>query len=283
MSSDVAILILVIFILLLLGMTLLYFVTIPSPKGNTSTVDPNSEANLQEDSGLHQNLNCPVNECAVDIKTGLKRCPEPNAHISYNPQKEVCSIPNGCSNSLLPYAVQPDGGVSFDGRCPNNSICPCVKFPQCPEYIVSAFSAKNGNPYSNNSGQRLNFPQFSFYTNPSDNQYTNSLPITYSDLSSTFCAVPINWITLATPGCPATVGAPTLNDIVVCMNLPRLQGGNACLNGALAFLPQSTSNFSSSQALNTPLGCVRGNSVQCDIGEANVWDNQLGAMICRRL
>lgn len=273
-GADKIILILVFFFILvtlivIIGLSLLYPFS-PSSTTNVSSTNTEADVNL---------FICPTNECAINLQTGRKRCPPSNQSINYDPSSEGCSAATACTNSLLPYAVNNDGSINMSGICSSGMICSCQKVQQCPEYLLTGFSTQNGNSYISLTGQRINFSQFSIL-DPNTTVKDNSIVL--SNNGSQFCAIPSSWIFYATPGCPAKNGTPTLSDILACMNLPKQGLGNPCLSGTLAFLPGVT-KFNSQNAISTPVGCVRGNSLMCRQDEFNVWDILRGEMICKSL
>lgn len=197
---------------------------------------------------------CNANSCAVSLLTGFKRCPESGERVTLQ-SNEVCSDATSCSSSQMPFAIQPDGSISLSGICANNSTCNCTNKTQCSDYIQSAFQLISGNLYTFNSTAPLQFTQ------RTDKQFSISEQI--------FCTLPTEWMRYSTPGCTFSSLNPTREEVINCMDVPKLNDGNACINGTLAYIDDSSA-----------LGCVVGNPRQCPLGVANVYDTQLGKIIC---
>jgi hypothetical protein len=235
-------------------------------------------------------IQCGISNCAVNLLTGFKRCPEPTQSINANPRFEVCNQPFACDNPLTPFALQSDGSTNLQGICQNGIQCPCKRQMQCADYITSLFQAQGGNPYAPLPTQRIIFPQTNVFAdpvqaiiNPSAQTLSNQTPIINPDPATNFCTVPIDWLYNAVPGCPY-IAKPAKDSIAFCMGMPNNCNGviaNPCLVGTLAFIPQSANNFSTSQINTTPLGCVRGTPCAC--GQVAVWDKELGMIRCSTL
>lgn len=225
---------------------------------------------------------CPLGACATNIYNGGKRCATVNGtRVAADLEFEVCNTNVLCDNPITPYALQSDGSTAFNGVCEPGVACRCLRQPQCADYILSVFETANGNPYETLVGQRLAFPQSAEYTAPVTGVTSSVPPIVYQDPSTTFCAVPIDWLPRTIPGCNfATV--MTNQALETCMGGPLACDGaafNPCLVGVLAFVPPNFENFNASQISTTPLSCVRGQPCPCDRRLA-VWDAQLGALTC---
>jgi len=197
---------------------------------------------------------CNANECAVSLLTGFKRCPESGERVVLQPN-EVCSKATSCSASQMPFAIQPDGSISLSGVCANDSTCNCTNKTRCADYILSAFQLTSGNLYTFTSTAPLQFTQ------RTDKEFSISEQI--------FCTLPTEWMRYSTPGCTFSSVNPTREEVLTCMDVPKLNNGNACVNGTLAYIDDSS-----------VLGCVTGNPRECPLGVANVYDTQLGKIIC---
>ena len=91
--------------------------------------------NLEQLSGLDE---CPEGECAIDLKTGVKRCPQDNnIRLVYNRAFEGCSARFNCTLDKLPYAILSSGETGTFGVCEKNIECRCSSEIVCPKYVVS--------------------------------------------------------------------------------------------------------------------------------------------------
>ena len=93
---------------------------------------------------------CPPGQCAIDIKTGLKRCPEnTTSKLTYNIIEEACTRINFCDYKLIPYAVKSDGSATGNvcettpdgGKVP----CRCTDKKTCSTHQLSKFIINGGN------------------------------------------------------------------------------------------------------------------------------------------
>lgn len=235
---------------------------------------------------------CPVGKCATNLLTGTKRCPiEDDGHVLYDTEKEVCNSKYLCENKLTPYAKMSDESTSSDGvcqcilynkdgTCAKRSICPCLRKAQCPNYVLTTFSAYNGSVYSDIAKQDMTFPQ-------SDISHDGSgqFPLVYKE-GSTFCLAPPEWLPLATPGCNfVKYGSMTYDQIVTCMSLPNpdseIKDSNPCLRGTLAFVSDNPSFMTKESALTTLMGCVKGEP--CPTGKVAIFDTQSHTISCKVL
>lgn len=228
---------------------------------------------------------CLPGQCATNIVSGFKTCPEGDEAIFVNPLEEVCNSRTLCDNPLTPFAVQSDGSTNFYGVCEGTVACPCVKTLQCPNYVLSAFTVSNGNAYANLSGQRLVFPQVSSYSDTSNSSSfgVNDLPpLKYNDLN-TFCSAPLSWLPLSSPGCNFVSGieSMTYNELLICMGQAigcLGLAGSPCLQGVLAMLTDDPSSITRDSIKNAQFACVRGTTCPC--GQLTVFDTELGATTC---
>lgn len=210
-------------------------------------------------------LSCPPNQCATDLKSGIKRCPQEGQSMSYNPGIEVCNSATLCDNPLTPFAQRSDKSTDSSGICPlindgytaRGSVCPCLRKAQCADYVTATFNTRNGDPYTTLQGQRIAF----FQT-------VGTNPLTLGNAVTDFCQVPIAWLNRAIPGCS------NINEVNASTFSSCLQSSNHCLTGTLAIIPQQGISL-----LRSPVACVRGTS--CQIGLLPVWDDQLGAIVCQ--
>lgn len=208
---------------------------------------------------------CQPGDCATNIETGMKTCPSTDTEIIHaNPVYEVCNGRYTCDNQLTPFALLSDGSTNFYGQCETGVECACLKQPQCADYILSAFTASNGNPYSDVTGQRLLFPQIA-HTPP---------------IQTTFCTAPVSWLPLATPGCNF-IDEVDEAALRVCMGLPKSCNGalgDPCLQGVLAVISTAENQTQLGNINSWMVGCVRGQSCPC--GQLTVFDTGTGSIIC---
>lgn len=220
---------------------------------------------------------CPVGQCATNILSGFKRCPEENVAISVDPSKEVCNERYLCTSPITPYAMNSDGSTNYYGVCEPGVICPCLRVNQCPEYIVSMFTASDGNPYNPLTGQRITFPQI-----------TGSPPLQYT-IGKAFCAAPLAWLPLSTPGCnfisSAQGNSITYDDLLMCMGLVSgcSDGGpsSPCAQGVLALITDDPDAVTQTNIVNGQYGCVQG--LPCPCGQLAIYDTTFGGIICRSI
>jgi len=265
-TSDWAILAIML-IILLVGWAILVFLVLKS--------------GAPQEGGAAALVNCPPGQCATNIYNGEKRCPPPTGTIVSYAGEEVCNSAYLCDNDSTPFALLTDGSTSFDGRCETGSTCRCLKYPQCASYITSLFRATDGNPYGGVPGTRTKFEQYASYTDPMTGITTINPPFSYSDISTTFCTVPLNWLPRSTPGCNFS---ETMDEeaITRCMGGTRSCYGstfNPCLQGTLSFITPNSDAFTSSSVERTPLGCVAVDDCPC--GQVSVYDTSLGARVCK--
>ncbi|MEM3063362.1 MAG: hypothetical protein QW303_07455 [Nitrososphaerota archaeon] len=226
-------------------------------------------------------LSCLPGQCATNLQNGFKSCPvDIQEVITIDPLKEVCNSASICDNPLTPYAVQSDGSTDFNGVCESGIKCPCVRFGQCSNYILSAFKVDNGIPYQSITSQRITFSQSSILLNTSDTP-----PIQFSDIGNTFCSIPFSWLALSKPGCNfINASNISYSDVLACMGMPNGCNnflGNPCLRGTLAFLSSDSSSMTQGDIFNTPVACVRGKPCPCN--QVAIFDTNLNAIVCREL
>lgn len=233
----------------------------------------------------YQPKRCPPGTCVTDFITGIKTCPTGGTGISliYDQTKSVCNSQFACDNPMTPFAIQADGSTNNNGLCEPGIACRCAQTAQCADYIVSVFTANNGNPYTNFSGQRLSFPQTSSYI-PSSGNPVSEPPLRIPNPNLSFCTVSIPWLSLSNPGCnfnnPFT---PSYSDVLTCMGMGSGCGGpvgNPCQQGTLAFIGEAQ-NINLSTYGNTLIGCVAGKSCPC--GQVAIYDQGYGGVLCRTL
>lgn len=283
-SADMIlpIILLIVFVIFLIWMLVLLII---SGFKTTSTSDPVSSDNRLNDPTIGT---CPSGQCATNLISGFKVCPiDDGDSISYNPTQEVCNDRFFCNNPLTPFAVQSNGSTDINGTCEEGVECNCLRHSQCPEYILSAFTTRNGNPYVSFNGQRITFPQFSSYVD-SNGETINTPPLQYDDPSTTFCTAPLSWLPFSNPGCNFvgidTANNMTYDEVLLCMGLVNGCSGTVgtpCLNGVLAFITNNPESLNQGNMATTQMGCVRGEACPC--GLATIYDTNYGGIICREL
>jgi hypothetical protein len=220
---------------------------------------------------------CPVGQCATNIMSGFKRCPEANVAINVDPRQEVCNDRYLCTSTITPYALQSDGSTNFYGVCEPNVICPCLRVNQCPEYVISMFTANDGNPYNPLTGQRISFPQV-----------TGTAPLQYT-IGKTFCLAPLAWLPLSSPGCnfvsSAHGNSMTYNDLLDCMGMingcNNIGPASPCAQGILALVTDDPDSITKINISNAQYGCVQGTPCPCN--QIAIYDTNYGGIICRSL
>lgn len=105
--------------------------------------------------GQYDDLNfCPQGQCAVNLSSGVKRCPSTATNkasnnsnqisVTYNVGEEVCVAPESCP-SQLPYAILSDGSASTTS-CDPGTNCYCTSNIQCATKVVKYFENEGGKP-----------------------------------------------------------------------------------------------------------------------------------------
>lgn len=242
------------------------------------------ESTNTQNANLPITTTCPQGQCGTNLISGDKICPdEDNPIITIDPTQQVCNSPFVCDNNLTPYALQSDGNIDFNGICQEGVECPCLRNPQCADYILTTFTVRNGNPYSTFGTQRISFPQSSEGLNPDGNN-TNQPPIRFNNISTTFCSVPFEWLAFSTPGCNFVSNPNEINsnDLLACMGLPLACDGvtgNPCLQGTLAYITDNSENVNINTIFTNQLSCVSGEPCPC--GLIAIYDTNYGGIICK--
>lgn len=277
--SDTVIVFFVILVIILFLAWMIYLIVIS--EDFSQTVSGGNADSLYQD--------CAIGDCATNIYTGQKRCPNLNQTVAANTEFEVCNIAFGCNNPSTPYAVQSDGSAIYTGNCEPGVQCPCLSYPRCASYITSLFSTTSGNPYQSIVGQQIGFIQTNTFVTPSTTSssgLSDAPPIIINgNPASSFCTIPINWLPVSTPGCNFTNDILEPDNLIACMGVPLACNGytaSPCLFGTLAFLPDNPAfNINLDNFTTVPLACVRGESCPC--GQVAVWNNNLGQVTCTTL
>jgi hypothetical protein len=280
-TSDILIPLIIVIILIFFVGWMLYLL-IESGFKSSSVENP-----VTSDKRGTFSVTCPPDQCATDIFSGFKTCPQRGSSIVIDPAQSVCNSRTLCDNPLTPFAVQSDGSTNIEGVCEANVACPCLKVSQCPNYVLSAFNSSNGNAYIGLAGQRILFPQTTTFVS-TNGGVSDQPPIQYSDPGTTFCFAPISWLPLSNPGCnfvsTADNGTMTYNDLLVCMGQANgCDGitGNACLQGTLAIVTPNPDTLSQANIGTAQYACVAG--APCPCGFVTVYDTNYGGVVCRQL
>lgn len=195
---------------------------------------------------------CPAGECATNVFTGSKRCPESfEVPVAASLPLEVCNPRFSCSDPATPYAINSDSSTNANGLCENDPLgnpiaCRCQRYASCPVYIRSVFSTYAGNPYDSLDTQRVMLRQTTATLGAGGEL---SLPMTITDPANQFCTIPQPWLARAVPG--------------------------ACLRGTAAYIVPDVENFDPDAA---NVGCVDGSP--CPTGQLAVWDVKIDQLRC---
>lgn len=265
----------IVLIVLIVFVGFIMFLLITSGFQSTTPEDP-----VTGDQRSILTIACAPGQCSTDLLSGFKTCPTGNEVIMIDPTTAVCNSPFVCDNPLTPYALQSDGSTNINGVCEPNITCPCLKYSQCPEYVLSVFTANNGTPYQPLEGQRITFPQESSYVNQ-NGVTTSNPPIQFQNPATTFCFASIDWLPLS--GCNFTTEM-NYDEVVKCQGLVNgCNGftGSPCLSGTLAAISSNPDLLTKDNIITTQFGCVRGKP--CNCGELAIYDTNFGDIICRKL
>jgi hypothetical protein len=234
---------------------------------------------------------CKIGECATNIINGYKICSDDeNQPIRYNPTSEVCNKKYECNNTTTPYAIKADGSTTITGICEDKVACSCIKNPQCPNYILSAFTTINGSLLKSINNQRIIFPQANSNTN--NGIITTSNPIQLQNPVLQFCSAPLSYLQYASPGCNAILAkndnSLSYQDLLDCMGMEKNctgtvyetggYKGSPCLQGTLAIITDNPDTLNQSQVNSFLLGCVPGETCPC--GKVGVFNTNFGALQC---
>lgn len=198
-------------------------------------------------------LQCIPGECATNIYTGEKLCPENTTDmILIDPSYQVCNSRYTCNNPITPFALNTDGSTNSNGVCENGQICRCLRTASCASDNLVLFNMINGTVYQGNpNASRAIFQQI-----PVSAQGENNT-ITFSDPNTQFCAMKAYHLNRIAPG-GCTFADPnnvTLLELQKCMN------DNPCMVGQIAFYPENPDNFilnnqTYNAIYNIPVACV---------------------------
>ncbi len=156
---------------------------------------------------------CPEGECAIDLKTGIKRCPQnDNTRIVYNQAFEGCTAKFFCTADSLPYAVRSSGETDTFGVCDDGVECRCSAQIVCPKFVVSSFNLYNGSSFT---GLRKDLNYYFDQTTLDDNKIVgyDSIVIPEERTNVQFCNINPSYLDRLAGGCNFTNGD---NDILGC-------------------------------------------------------------------
>lgn len=165
---------------------------------------------LESLTGLQE---CSEGECAIDLKTGIKRCPQNNnSRIVYNRAFEGCTAKFFCTEESLPYAIRSSGETDTFGVCDSGVECRCSSQITCPKYVVSSFNLYNGSSYT---GLRKDLNYYFDQTTLDDNKIIgyDSIIIPQERTNVQFCNINPSYLNRLSGGCNFTNGD---NDILKC-------------------------------------------------------------------
>ena len=158
---------------------------------------------------------CPSGYCAININSGIKRCPDGDHQLVYYSLEEACTRKFTCDFEGLPYAVNTDGSTNKKGICEKNVPCRCSRGKNCNSSVVSTFqlefSSDPNDPDKNNFviGQNnFQIEQFGY------------TPITINDSSTEFCQINPGFTEKVEFGCDFR---NSLNDKLGCQYITTVQ------------------------------------------------------------
>lgn len=165
---------------------------------------------LSDLTGLQE---CPEGECAIDLKTGIKRCPQnANSRIVYNRAFEGCTAKFFCTEDSLPYAIRSSGETDTFGVCDQGVECRCSAQVVCPKFVVSSFNLYNGSSFT---GLRKDLNYYFDQTTLDDDKIVgyDSIVIPQERTNVQFCNINPSYLDRLSGGCNFTNGD---NDILGC-------------------------------------------------------------------
>lgn len=158
---------------------------------------------------------CPENQCAIDLETGVKRCPENGSvRIVYNNSYESCTAKYYCTSEKLPYAILSSGETDTFGVCDDDVICRCTDKIVCPNYVTATINLRNGNNYSSQA-EFLNYYFIQRVGDPDSVTGYEGIPIDKNRQNKEFCAINPSYTNRMDNGCNF---ANTDVDILGCLD-----------------------------------------------------------------
>lgn len=148
---------------------------------------------------------CPPGQCAINMKTGIKRCPQNITNkLVYDMLTEVCTNLDSCDYPKLPYAVNLDGSATSNlcQKGPGNSkiACRCAAERTCDNHVMSKFVLVAGT--TSNPNETSTSKSFVMGQEPLKDQdtigYSN---VTIPDPANQFCKLNPGFTNIVSPGC----------------------------------------------------------------------------------
>ena len=200
--------------------------------------------------GQTQNSQCPAQNCATNIISGVRRCPTDNTVIAFDSQEEVCNDVQGCTNPETRCVyTDPSRGTScpgdpnYSGLCgssagstgPNGvSTCKCLSRMYCPDFATVYFKQvivpDSGTITSGTTGAAdpgfTAFVQQTVWTD-STNRPRSDLPLStgiFGTDTDTTCSISESNLPRAFPLTGCIVGRYAIDSTsgnVFCMNVPQ--------------------------------------------------------------
>lgn len=219
-------------------------------------------------------IQCEENQCATNIFTGEKTCPEIGETIRAEAPFEVCNGRYLCNNNITPYALQTNGSTRRDGICQEGIECSCLRQPLCANYIETVFY-----PLTNDNSLPLNEQQITYNQRARDGSSERMKPN-----ENEYCQIPVEWLNRSSPGCNFA-DMMNFNNTVQCMGLegdeksfpfacntlPENYNRNLeipitspCLRGKIAVIGDD--NINRSNIMKYPFACIS-TDVDCKCGE----------------
>lgn len=220
---------------------------------------------------------CSPGQCAVDMSTGEKICPNGTERQSYDINTQICSNKYSCSANGYRYAVLSDGSTDSFGVCEDGVACRCVNRSQCARYISGIFQTVSGNPYTASNTAQFSQKQTSIGQGSIDGPSVSS--------NNNFCEIPSNWLFRSVPGCGALPPAlTTFSSFKSCF------ASNPCLYGTPAYITDDVNGFTAASLDRIPVACVNGSGSECindplddAVFSVPVYDTRYGGIVCKRV
>lgn len=166
---------------------------------------------------------CPLDQCVVNLTTGVKKCPNNidtntsnvanRTGVAYTPGLDICVLPNKCPPSL-PFAIKSNGEALTD-TCDLGENCYCTATPQCATSVVKYFqNTSNGVPLNISEATK----NYSFSTDgeKKDSNLLNNITLSGTSVSLTqFCKLNPAFTDRIIDGCDFT---NRWNDPTNCQN-----------------------------------------------------------------
>lgn len=221
-------------------------------------------------------LQCSPGECATDVKSGEKRCPEGDeTAVIYSPKSEVCNPKYSCSSFRTQFALTGDGSTNQFGICDEGVACQCINQRRCSTYSLVLFQAADGQTFETiEKNPRGLIDQIS-NINSNEDGITS---ISYDNPLSQSCLLNARHLNRLSPGNCAT-NSKTMNpsSIELC-----LSARNPCIMGKLAVVGVSdipSWRPTDQNLLNAIVACVPGSPDDCP-NKIPLWDSDSGQLTC---